>query len=97
MIIAQIGCFQPQSTPATRWTFHKYRVNDLQTRLFVMDVPFISSGAQSRAHYALVRKVESAASPQQADQYLLAEVKSIQNRISQPGLSIVGSSSIPKT
>ena len=59
-----------------------------------MDVPFISSGAQSRAHYALVRKVEVATSLQQADQHLLAEVKSIRNRIAQPGLSLVGSSSI---
>ncbi|KIM91944.1 hypothetical protein PILCRDRAFT_108 [Piloderma croceum F 1598] len=53
-----------------------------------MDVPFISSGAQSRAHYALVRKVEGATSRQQADQYLLAEVKSIRDRIGQPGLSL---------
>lgn len=49
-----------------------------------MDVPFISSGAQSRAHYALVRKVEGASSPQQADQYLFAEVNSIHARLSQP-------------
>lgn len=59
-----------------------------------MDVPFISSGAQSRAHYVLVRKVEGATSHQQADQYLLAEVKSICDRIGQPGLSLVGKFSI---
>jgi AP-4 complex subunit epsilon-1 len=57
-----------------------------------IDVPFISSGAQSRAHYALVRRVETALSPQQADQYLLAEVKSIRNRIGQAGQSLVGRS-----
>ena len=56
---------------------------------FAMNVPFISSGAQSRAHYALVRKVEGASSPQQADQYLLAEVNSIRARLGQPGLSLV--------
>ena len=54
-----------------------------------MDVAFISSGAQSRAHYTLVRKVEGASSLQQADQYLLAEVNSIRARLSQPGLSLV--------
>jgi AP-4 complex subunit epsilon-1 len=63
----------------------------------MMDIPFISSGAQSRAHYALVRNVETAMSPQQADQHLLAEVKSIRNRISQPGLSVVSGSFSPKT
>lgn len=61
-----------------------------------MDVPFISSGAQSRAHYALVRKVETATSTPQADQYLMAEVKSIRIRLRQPGLSLVGSSLLNK-
>lgn len=54
-----------------------------------MDVPFISSGAQSRAHYALVRKVETATSPQQADRFLVTEVKVIRDRLAQPGLSLV--------
>ena len=54
-----------------------------------MDVPFISSGAQSRAHYALVRKVESADAPQQADHFLLAEVNAIRERLARPGLSLV--------
>lgn len=46
-----------------------------------MDIPFSSSGALSRAHYALVRKVESAASPFEADQYLLAEVETMRDRL----------------
>ncbi|KAH9952123.1 ARM repeat-containing protein [Amylocystis lapponica] len=46
-----------------------------------MDVPFISSGAMSRAHYALVRKIETAQSPQLVDQILLAEVDSIRNHL----------------
>jgi hypothetical protein len=54
-----------------------------------MDVPFIGSGALSRAHYALVHKVEAAASPQLADQYLFAEVQSLRTRLAKPGLSIV--------
>lgn len=54
-----------------------------------MDVPFISSGAQSRAHYALVRKVEGADAPQQADHFLLAEVDAIRERLARPGLSLV--------
>lgn len=66
------------------------------TRVLAMDVPFISSGAQSRAHYALVRKVETATSTPQADQYLMAEVKSIRIRLRQPGLSLVGSSLLNK-
>jgi hypothetical protein len=54
-----------------------------------MDVPFISSGAMSRAHYALVRKVEAANSPQLADRYLLAEIESLKLRFEDPGLSLV--------
>jgi len=53
-----------------------------------MDVPFISSGAISRAHYALVRKVEAAASPQLADQYLLAEVDSIREQLAWSTLTL---------
>lgn len=56
-----------------------------------MDVPFISSGAMTRAQYALVRKVESAASAQLADQYILAEVQSIRHRLARPGFSVVRS------
>ncbi|PCH37830.1 ARM repeat-containing protein [Wolfiporia cocos MD-104 SS10] len=53
-----------------------------------MDVPFVSSGAISRAHYALVRKIETASSPQLADQYLLAEVDSIREQLTRPTLSL---------
>ncbi|KAI0723998.1 ARM repeat-containing protein [Cerioporus squamosus] len=52
-----------------------------------MDVPFSSSGAMSRAHYALVRKIETA-SPQAADQILLAEVHSIRNQLTRSTLTL---------
>ncbi|KAK0195897.1 armadillo-type protein, partial [Armillaria mellea] len=53
-----------------------------------MDVPFISSGASSRRHYALVRNVETAHSVQQADEYIFAEVRSIRSQFNDPGLSL---------
>ncbi|PPQ89520.1 hypothetical protein CVT25_012192 [Psilocybe cyanescens] len=53
-----------------------------------MDVPFHSSGAMSRAHYAIVRKVESAPSIHSADQYLALEIRSIQAQLSHPKLSL---------
>jgi AP-4 complex subunit epsilon-1 len=56
-----------------------------------MQVPFISSGALSRAHYALVRKVELAQTAQQADSYLLEEVVVVCDRLSRLGFSSVGS------
>ncbi|EPS95437.1 hypothetical protein FOMPIDRAFT_1038502 [Fomitopsis schrenkii] len=52
-----------------------------------MDVPFVSSGAISRSHYALVRKVETAQTPQQADQYILAEVVAMQSQLSRSTLT----------
>ncbi|GJE90878.1 hypothetical protein PsYK624_070220 [Phanerochaete sordida] len=52
-----------------------------------MDIPFISSGALSRAHYALVRKVEIAASPSEADQHLLAEVEHVRDRLTRSASS----------
>ncbi|RPD66372.1 ARM repeat-containing protein [Lentinus tigrinus ALCF2SS1-7] len=52
-----------------------------------MDVPFSSSGAMSRAHYALVRKIETA-TPQAADQILLAEVHSIRNQLTRSTLTL---------
>ena len=55
----------------------------------VMDVPFISSGAMSRAQYGLVRKIENAASPQATDQIILNELNSIRRDLQQPHLSIV--------
>ena len=54
-----------------------------------MDVPFHSSGALSRAHYAIVRKVESSSSVQSADQHLFLEIKSIQDQLLYPKLSPV--------
>ncbi|KAI0647300.1 ARM repeat-containing protein [Trametes meyenii] len=52
-----------------------------------MDVPFSESGAMSRAHYALVRKMESA-TPQVADQILLAEVQSIRHQLTRSALTL---------
>lgn len=57
--------------------------------LLLMDVPFISSGAISRAHYALVRKVETAPSPQVADQYLLDEVDAVRDQLARSTLTLV--------
>lgn len=60
------------------------RGGNLHLKLTTMDVPFLSSGAMSRAHYALVRNVEDATSPPMADQYLLEEVENIRSRLSRP-------------
>ena len=57
---------------------------------FPMEVPYSSSGALSRAHYALVRKVELAQTVQQADGYLYEELAVIRARLSRPGFSSVG-------
>ena len=35
---------------------------------------YLASGALNREHFALVNKVEEAASPQQVDAYLLEEI-----------------------
>lgn len=85
---AQIGLSPADDCATVTTTSDPYRTQ-CQVPSFVMDIPFISSGALSRTHYAIVRKVETATSPQLADQYLLAEVKSIQHRLAQPGLSMV--------
>ncbi|TFK25535.1 ARM repeat-containing protein [Coprinopsis marcescibilis] len=53
-----------------------------------MDIPFSSSGALSRAHYSIVRKVETATSPQQADQFLALEFKETQEHLSKRSLTI---------
>ncbi|KXN90161.1 AP-4 complex subunit epsilon [Leucoagaricus sp. SymC.cos] len=50
-----------------------------------MDVPFISSGALSRAHYALIRKVEESTSEGSINRILEAEIKSIRERLARPG------------
>lgn len=60
-----------------------------------MDVPFHSSNAMSRAHYAIVRKVESASSPQSADQDLFLEMKSIEGQLLHPKLSLVSNHTLP--
>ena len=54
-----------------------------------MDVPFLSSGAMSRVHYSLIRKVEAASSAQAADQILLSEIQVIQRTLEKPHLSTV--------
>jgi AP-4 complex subunit epsilon-1 len=54
-----------------------------------MDVPFINSGALSRVQYSLVRKVESAQSPQAVDQILLSEIDGIRRHFAVGGLSLV--------
>ncbi|KAI6000552.1 armadillo-type protein [Pisolithus albus] len=53
-----------------------------------MDVPFTSSGAMSRAHYSLVRRVETAASIQAADGVILDEINTIRSTLQQPYLPI---------
>jgi len=54
-----------------------------------MDVPFLSSGALSRAHYALVRQVENAASLQAIDNILIVQVASIRKQFAGRPLSMV--------
>jgi hypothetical protein len=54
-----------------------------------MDVPFHSSGAMSRAHYAIVRKVESASTIQSGDQHIFLEINFIQERLAYPKLQLV--------
>lgn len=81
------GCRAAQSaTPILDASFHS--VIPL-AELTTMDVPFVSSGAMSRAHYALVRKVETATSPYAADMVLLAEVEAIQGRLLHSTLNLV--------
>ncbi|KAF5385880.1 hypothetical protein D9615_002371 [Tricholomella constricta] len=53
-----------------------------------MEVPFISSGATSRAHYSLVQKVEYATSTQSANQHLASEIEAIRRQLTGPALSI---------
>jgi AP-4 complex subunit epsilon-1 len=54
-----------------------------------MDVTFINSGALSRAHYSLVRKVESAQSSQAADQIHMSEIDGIRRHFAVGGVSLV--------
>lgn len=60
-----------------------------------MDVPFLSSGALSRTHYALVRQIENAASLQAVDDILLAQVASIRKQFTGRPLSMVCAHSRP--
>ncbi|KAK7057425.1 adaptin-N domain-containing protein [Favolaschia claudopus] len=53
-----------------------------------MDVPFVDSGALSRAHYGLVKNVESSQTSEMADSYILKEVESIRHRLRHPKASI---------
>ncbi|TCD66013.1 hypothetical protein EIP91_001913 [Steccherinum ochraceum] len=53
-----------------------------------MEVPFTSSGAMSRAHYALIRKVETAASAHTADAVLYAEAEVVQSRLQNSALTL---------
>lgn len=55
-----------------------------------MDIPFISSGALSRAHYALVRKVEESTSEGAMNRILEAEVGTIRQQLAQPSRLLVG-------
>lgn len=54
-----------------------------------MNVPYISSGALSRFHYGLVRKVEATSSPELADEHLLEAINFIRRQLSNPSLSLV--------
>lgn len=54
-----------------------------------MDTTFASSGALSRAHYAIVRQVEEASSVQEADQALAFEVKRVHERLARAAPTIV--------
>ncbi|KAF5325623.1 hypothetical protein D9611_000102 [Ephemerocybe angulata] len=53
-----------------------------------MEVTFAASGALSRAHYSIVRQVESATSVQQADQALAQEIKTVHGRLSRASPTI---------
>jgi len=55
----------------------------------IMDVPFHSSGAISRAYYAIVRKVETADTTQTADQHIFLEIKTLKDKFAYPNVSTV--------
>jgi len=55
----------------------------------ILDVPFHSSGAINRSHYAIVRRVETATSIPTADQQIFLEIKAVQEKL-HLGLSTVG-------
>lgn len=66
---------------------------DTEPLPLAMDIPFVSSGALSRAHYAIVRKVECATSPQEANTHLSAEIKLIARQFQTP-VSIVRNNAV---
>jgi len=76
--MSKTGSFLRPLTCLSRWTL-----------LQAMDVPFLSSGALSRAHYTLVRQVENAASLQAVDDVLLVQVASIRKQFAGRPLSMV--------
>jgi hypothetical protein len=54
-----------------------------------MDIPpYTSSGALTREHYGLVRKVELASAVSIADGYILAESDVLRRRLAEAGLSL---------
>jgi hypothetical protein len=54
-----------------------------------MDIPpYTSSGALTREHYGLVRKVELASAVNIADGYILAESDVLRRRLAEAGLSL---------
>ncbi|KAF8621531.1 hypothetical protein AX15_007703 [Amanita polypyramis BW_CC] len=53
-----------------------------------MDVPFPSSGALSRRHYALVRTIESSTSAQEANNILRTEIRSLRTSMSHTDLTL---------
>jgi hypothetical protein len=54
-----------------------------------MEMQLNTSGALSRSHYALVQRVEHAASPQEIDLVVLQEVTDVRHRLSKGGLTSV--------
>lgn len=54
------------------------------SKFIFMDISFSRSGALSTAHYALVRKIETAVSQQVIDGILLDEVRTIQRKLGRP-------------
>ncbi|KAG8944909.1 hypothetical protein FRC04_001349 [Tulasnella sp. 424] len=52
-----------------------------------MEVTFNNSGAINRAHYAIVQKIENAASPSLADDAIVQEIDAIRRRFAKDGFS----------
>jgi hypothetical protein len=54
-----------------------------------MEMQLNTSGALSRSHYALVQRVEHAASPQEIDLVVLQEIADVRHRLLKGGLTSV--------